>query len=179
MKKKTLIILSVVVLIALLYVIFKPKDTFDIDTVVYLEQYVLPKVIETDTKFFLSSDWCNAILYATSTAFDPINEERSKECSDLLGSATSNTFTIEDKSVFNQLKTTLYSRNLSFYRIDSSGSESVDESDDLEFYLVCDKCNIRYVYAPNYSELPKNIRGKVRYHAINADWYKVEEIKPD
>jgi hypothetical protein len=43
------------------------------------------------------------------------------------------------------------------------------------FYIDCSFCRTRYVYWPNYKELPPNIEGEIIYTPINQNWYRVDQ----
>lgn len=170
--KKALIGLVVITSIVAGYFLLQPKETFDNDTVSYINQFVLPEVIEADVSFFFSSDWCEAISYGTSSRFSSVSSEGDAACAQLVGAATSSVFLVEDRRIFNRLKSALYSRNLSIDKVDLIEGVS---GNALHFFLLCDDCGTTYAYSKDYDGLPESIKGEVKYQAINADWYKVQE----
>ena len=162
------------------FVLYKINLPIDEKSIVNsLQERVIPYIQNNKITFYVDADWCKAIVYASSSAAEVPNSNDKGSC--LKGALD---FSSTNESVFNKLKNKLNlisgekfrkidTERPIIYRPEHAGYPY--ESIGIAFHVDCSFCNVRYVYWPQYKELPQDIEGEIKYIPINDNWYKVEQ----
>jgi hypothetical protein len=151
----------------------------DLKIIASLEKDILPYMAEKKISFYFDMDWCKGLKYESRSVVKLLNTNNNSTC---LNNATE--FSASDQVVFDELKNKLNSASTNQFReIDteypinyrSEQASLPHESIGIAFHIDCSFCRTRYVYKPNYKELPANIKGEMEYLPINENWYKIEQ----
>ncbi len=180
-SKKIILISGLVLIIAIIVgrVYFNGGNAKDLRIVNSLEKNVLPYIQQNKVSFYFNMDWCKGLQYDSRSVVEISSSSNNSSC---LNNAS--TFSDSDRSIFNEIGKKLSFVSVGKFReIDteypiSYRGEQVNiphESIGLAFHTDCSFCRIRYVYWPQYTELPPSIDGEIKYIPINENWYRVEQ----
>jgi hypothetical protein len=185
MKKKILMSIGAVAVLIITFVVIQPiySSWKDERITAALETKVIPFVNEKEITFFSETNECKQVQYDSVDAASPQGcayiwnqtDESKKDIPD---------FNSTDQSVFNRVKADLaevpFKKFIEivpeyplFYRAEHVALEH--DPIGTGFHIECAFCRTRYVYWPNYRELPPDIEGEIRYIPIDENWYRVDQ----
>jgi hypothetical protein len=182
MKHKFFIIFGIIALLVVLAVILTLPDdspTKDRQIVIELQSEVLPFVLEKNITLFFNQDWCRALKYGETSVVEVLNSTGGSTCL-----SEGKPFSDDDQLIFEETKAKLDSiaaEELSGIQLEypliyePEHANLPRESIGLGFLKKCSFCRIRYVYSPNYEELPSNVESEITYTPINQNWYRVDQ----
>lgn len=178
-KLGVIVVISIVIVTIGLLSYSRGDSIRDLKVIESLQRNVLPYIQEKNISFYFNMDWCNALKYDSRSVVKVSGTDNNSTC---LNGATD--FSASDQSVFNELKNKLSSVSTEqFKEIDteypvnyrSEQASLPHKSIGTAFHVDCLFCRTRYVYWPNYRELPPNIEDEIEYLPINENWYRIEQ----
>jgi hypothetical protein len=159
--------------------LFLQRNNSDIQNqiIIDIENNLMPIVLENNLSYYLNTDSCRALTHNGRTVRVQLGSTQDTNCQQ-----TGDTFSQEDKVLFNRIETRIAENNLNIYKISeehpisyrSEHATIPNQSYGLSFSLDCEWCGTRYLYAPGNMPLI-DIPQEISYEAISNSWYRVQQ----
>ncbi|MEW5861137.1 MAG: hypothetical protein AB1861_27800 [Cyanobacteriota bacterium] len=163
------------------FAFFHDNRKNDIEIARSLETTILPFVQENKITFYFDENWCKAVQYGSSSAVEVFGDAGAGTVP-CLGNAGA--FSEQDVAIFDTIRDKLNAVDgAKFRHIETEypltyrpeHASLSHESIGLAFGTDCGFCRVRYVYWPEYQQLPPNIEGEITYTPIDRSWYRIDQ----
>jgi len=147
-----------------------------------LESTAVPFISRNDIHFFSDNGKCKQIQYGTIETASPQGCAYRENVSDPSGKNIPS-FSRADEKIHKDLQKILEeatSKKIVDIQIEypllRPEHASVTQAPmGLGFHVSCFFCRVRYVYWPDYKQLPPDIEYEIYYTPLNENWYRVDQ----